>query len=98
AQRSVGLGSYLYVANQVMSDVIYSRDALDRFVDTWSRQDVRFSFPAWGLKGVLWIVRKILAGTYQGLNLLHLSLSRQLEFNADNVAVSVTGSDALIRG
>jgi Zn-dependent protease with chaperone function len=98
AQRSVGLGSYLYVANQVMSDVIYSRDALDRFVDEWSRLDVRISFPAWGLKGALWGVRKILAGTFQGLNLLHLSLSRQLEFNADNVAVSLTGSDALIHG
>lgn len=96
AQRSVGLGSYLYVANRVMHEVIYSRDALDRFVDTWAAQDIRISFPAWALKGVLWVVRKILSGTYQGLNLLHLSLSRQLEFNADNVAVSVTGSDSLI--
>ena len=98
AQGSVGLGSYLYVANRVMSDVIYSRDALDRFVDDWARQDVRISFPAWGLKGVLWVVRKVLAGAYQGLNLVHLSLSRQMEYNADNVAVSVTGSDALIHG
>ncbi len=98
AQRSIGLGSYLHVANRVMHDVIYSRDALDRFVDGWANQDMRVSFPAWGLKGVLWIVRKILAGSYQGLNLLHLSLSRQMEFNADNVAVSMTGSDALIHG
>jgi Zn-dependent protease with chaperone function len=98
AQRSVGLGSYLYIANRVMYDVIYSRDALDRFVDTWSAQDIRISFPAWGLKGALWGVRKVLAGAYQGMNLLHLSLSRQMEFNADNVAVSVTGSDALIHG
>lgn len=98
AQRSVGLGSYLYVANRVMGDIIYSRDALDRFVDTWCQQDIRISFPAWGLQGVLWLVRKILAGTYQGLNLLHLSLSRQMEYNADNIAVSVTGSDALVHG
>lgn len=98
AQRSVGLGSYLTVANRTMHDVIYSRDALDRFVDRWAAQDLRVSFPAWGLKGVLWIVRKILAGTYQGLNLLFLSLSRQMEYNADNVAVSMTGSDALIHG
>jgi Zn-dependent protease with chaperone function len=98
AQKSVGLGSYLYVANRVMYDIIYSRDALDRFVDGWSRQDIRLSIPAWCLKGVLWVVRKILSGTYQALNLLHLSLSRQLEYNADNVAVSVSGSDALIHG
>jgi Zn-dependent protease with chaperone function len=98
AQRSVGLGSYLYVANRVMSDIIYSRDALDQFVEDWSRQDIRISFPAWGLKGLVWGVRKILASTYQGLNLLHLSLSRSMEYNADNVAVSVSGSDALIHG
>lgn len=98
AQRSVGLGSYLYVANRVLYDVVYSRDALDRFVDGWSQQDIRISAPAWCLKGVLWVVRKILSGTYQALNLLHLSLSRQMEYNADNVAVSVSGSDALIHG
>jgi Zn-dependent protease with chaperone function len=98
AQRSVGLGSYLYVANRVLYDVIYGRDDLDRFVDGWSRQDIRLAFPAWGLKGLLWVVRQILAGTYQSLNLLHLSLSRQLEYNADNVAVRLSGSDALIHG
>lgn len=96
AQRSVGLGSYLYVANRVMHDIVYSRDALDRFVDSWCEQDLRISFPAWGLKAALWVVRLVLAGTYEGLNLLYLSLSRQLEYNADNVAVRVTGSDALI--
>lgn len=98
AQRSVGLGSYLYVANRVLYDLIYSRDRLDHFVDAWCAQDVRISFPAWALKAVLWAARKILGFVYQGLNLAYLSLSRQMEFNADNVAVSVTGSDALIHG
>ena len=60
-------------------------------MDQWAGMDLRVSFPAWGLKGVLWCVRGILAGMYRGLNLLHLSLGRQMEFNADNVAVSVTG-------
>lgn len=98
AQSSVGLGSYLHVANRVMTDIVYSRDALDRFVDGWASLDIRVSFPAWGLKGVLWVVRKLLGGVLQGLNLLHLSLSRQLEYNADNVAVSLAGSDAIIHG
>jgi Zn-dependent protease with chaperone function len=33
---------------------------------------------------------------FHGINLIHLSLSRQMEFNADDVAVSVAGSDALV--
>jgi len=96
AQRSVKLGNYVYVANRVMRDIVYSRDALDQFVDSWSRLDIRISFPAWGLKGMLFVVRKILAGTFEALNVLHLSLGREMEFNADNVAVSVTGSDAIV--
>jgi Zn-dependent protease with chaperone function len=96
AQRSVKLGNYVYVANRVMRDIVYSRDALDQFVENWSRVDIRISFPAWGLKAILWLVRKILAGTFEALNVLHLSLGREMEFNADNVAVSVTGSDAIV--
>lgn len=97
AQRSVGLGTYLYVANRVMNDVIHGRDGLDRFVDGWASVDIRISFPAWILKAMLWAVRGILSKAYTALNLTHLSLSRQMEFNADNVAVSLTGSDSLIR-
>src|SRR5215211_2466134 len=91
-------GSYLMLARRIIDDVVYSRDGWDQFVDQWASIDLRVSFPAWGLKGVLWAVRGILSGMYKGLNLLHLSLSRQMEFNADNVAVSLTGSDALIHG
>ncbi len=98
AQRSVGLGSYVFVANRVMHDVIYSRDGLDQFVEDWSRQDFRIAFPAWGLKAILFVAREVLAGTYKAINVIYLSLGRQMEFNADNVAVSVTGSDAIIHG
>jgi Zn-dependent protease with chaperone function len=98
AQRSVGLGNYLYIANKVMNDVIYSRDGFDSFLDAWARIDIRLGAPAWALKAVLWLVRKLLSTIYETLNVLHLSLSRQMEFNADNVAVSVTGSDSLIHG
>lgn len=96
AQRSVGLGSYLHVANRVMHDIIYSRDGLDQFVDHWASIDIRISFPALGLKGVLWVIRKILGGVFEGMNVIHLSLSREMEFNADNVAVRMAGSDAII--
>ena len=98
SQKSVGFGAYLYVANKVMRDVIHSRDVLDILVDVWARLDIYVSFPAWALKGILWIVRLMLAGIYKALNLLHLSLGRQMEYNADNVAVSLTGSDAIIHG
>ncbi len=98
SQRSVGLSRYLHVANQVICDLIHRRDSLDRLVDGWARVDLRISFPAWALKGAFWAIRQLLAGIYRGMNLLHLSLARQMEFNADNVAVSLSGSDAIVRG
>ena len=52
----------------------------------------------WAFHGLLWVLRKVLEGLLPGINLLHRSLSRQMEFNADLVAVSVAGSDAGIQG
>ena len=52
AQRSVGLGSYLYVANRVMHDVIYSRDALDRVRGcAGASKTSAFPFPPGGSRG-----------------------------------------------
>ncbi|HQR43124.1 MAG TPA: M48 family metallopeptidase, partial [Gemmatales bacterium] len=56
AQKSAGLGSYLMLARRIMDDIVYSRDGWDRFVDQWAGIDLRVSFPAWGLKGALWVL------------------------------------------
>jgi Zn-dependent protease with chaperone function len=42
----------------------------------------------------LWLFRILLEGLYKAINFQNLSLLRQMEFNADLVAASVTGSDA----
>ena len=41
-------------------------------------------------------MRKGLELLFRGINFAHASLSRQMEYNADLVAVSVTGSDPLV--
>jgi len=96
AQSSMRLGRYVYVANQVIADMVYGRDFWDTMINQWCRIDLRLSFPAWGLKLVVWILRKILSLAFQAINLLNSSLSRQMEFDADLAAVRLTGSDALI--
>ena len=96
SQKSVAIGTYVGVANRVMGDMIYARDSWDRFLLQWCSWDIRVSFPAWGLRGVVWLLRAGLGGAFKGINLLNLSLSRQMEFNADDVAVSVAGSDAIV--
>lgn len=96
SQKSLAVGRYVYVANRVLSDVVYGRDSWDDLLRQWCSVDLRLSFPAWGLRGVVWVLRKGLGGVFRGINLMHLSLGRQMEFNADDVAVSVAGSDAIV--
>lgn len=96
AQSSMKLGQYVYVANQVMFDIIHSRDRWDDALAVWRAIDIRISFPAWILTAVVWLLRKLLGLLFQAINLLNLSLSRQMEFDADLQAVRLTGSDALI--
>ena len=96
SQKSLAVGRYVYVANRILGDVVYGRDSWDNLLHQWCSVDIRFSFPAWGLRGVVWVLRKGLGGVFRGINLMHLSLGRQMEFNADDVAVSVAGNDAIV--
>lgn len=96
SQKSLAFGNYVYLVNKILGDMIHARDGFDRFLISWSGWDIRISFPAWGLRGIVWVLRMSLGGVYKGINLLDLSLSRQMEFNADDVAVSVAGSDAIV--
>jgi Zn-dependent protease with chaperone function len=96
SQKSLAVGRYVYMANRILGDVVYGQDSWDDLLRQWCSVDIRFSFPAWGLRGVVWVLRKGLGGVFRGINLMHLSLGRQMEFNADDVAVSVAGSDAIV--
>jgi len=96
AQRSMKIGSYIMSANTIINDMIYNRDSWDRMLDQWRASDIRLSAPAWVITPVIWLIRQILTLFYQFLNIMYSSLSREMEFNADKVAVSTSGSDAII--
>jgi Zn-dependent protease with chaperone function len=96
AQSSMKLGSYVYMANQIIYSMVHERDKWDELLEQWKGSDIRISVFAWLLMPVVWLIRKCMSLIYQGINLVHASLSREMEFNADRVAVSVTGSNAII--
>jgi Zn-dependent protease with chaperone function len=97
SQRTMALGSYIYVANRVIYDMVYTRDKWDELLAEWQQADFRLAIFGWLLGAIVWVVRKLMVGIFQVINLVNASLSRQMEFNADAVAVSVTGSDAIVR-
>lgn len=98
AQRSMKIGSYIHSANTIIHDMIFTRDSWDNILATWRSSDIRLSAAAWVITPIIWFIRELLRSFYMLLNLLHSSLSREMEFNADKVAVSITGSNEIISG
>ncbi len=96
SQKGMKIGTYVYSVRKILYQVVYGEDWFDRLIVGWSQMDPRIAFPAYIVRAVLWILKKILGLMWYVVDFFDLALSRQMEFNADLVAVSVTGSDAPI--
>ncbi|GGG40223.1 hypothetical protein GCM10011344_46350 [Dokdonia pacifica] len=96
SQSSMRVGSYVYMTNTIIHNMIFERDYWDRALEIWRSIDIRISFIAWIITPFVWLIRQLLFLLYKLLNILHASLSREMEFHADKVAVSLTGSNAII--
>nr|WP_298165806.1 M48 family metallopeptidase [uncultured Pseudomonas sp.] len=96
AQRSMAIGCWVYIAQQIAAHVIAKRDALDKFLRVLSRIDLRIAWIGWLLSLIVWSIRSLLDTVFRLVVLAQRALSRQMEFQADLVAVSLTGSDELV--
>lgn len=96
AQRSMAIGSWVYIAQQIAAHIVAKRDALDRLLQFLSRIDIRIAWFGWILSLVVWSIRSLMDTLLRLVILAQRSLSRQMEFQADLVAVSLTGSDELV--
>lgn len=96
AQRSMAVGRWVYVAQQIAAHIISKRDALDSFLRGLSRFDVRIAWVGWLLSLVIWSIRSMMETVFRVVLLAQRALGREMELQADLVAVSLTGSDALI--
>ncbi|HEY6124392.1 MAG TPA: M48 family metallopeptidase, partial [Steroidobacteraceae bacterium] len=96
AQRSMAVGRWVYISQQIAGHVVARRDALDKLLQQLSRFDLRIAWVGWILSVIVWSIRSMMDVLFRGVLLAQRALSRQMEFQADLVAVSLTGSDALI--
>ena len=96
AQRSMAVGRWVYIAQQIAGHIISARDALDTFLRKLSRVDLRIAWIGWLLSLIVWSIRSVMETLFRLVLLAQRALSREMEFQADLVAVSLTGSDALI--
>lgn len=96
AQGSMMLGRWVYISQQIIAHMVATRDWLDSIVRFLSRVDIRIAWIGWILALVIWSIRSLMDTLFRIVVIAERALSREMEFNADLVAVSVTGSDALV--
>lgn len=96
AQRSMAIGSWVYIAQQIAAHVVAKRDALDKLLRFISSFDLRVAWFGWLLSLIVWSIRSLMDTLLRVVVLAQRALSRQMEFQADLVAVSLTGSDELV--
>lgn len=95
-QGSMMVGRWVYIAQQVATQIIHRRDILDKFLRGLSQWDLRIAWVGWLMRLVVWSLRAVLDTAFSLVVLAQRSLSREMEFHADKVAVSLTGSDAIV--
>lgn len=96
AQNSMLVGRWVYIAQQIITHMVNVRDWFDNIIRFISGIDIRIAWIGWILSLILWSLRSLMDALLRIVIIAERALSREMEFNADLVAVSVTGSDALI--
>lgn len=96
AQKSMAVGRWVYVSEQIAHNIITTRGVFDKTLDEISRFDVYVGWLGSIMRFFVWSVRVVLDAAFSVVALAERALSREMELQADLVAVSLTGSDALI--
>lgn len=96
AQRTMAVGRWVYVAQQIAGHVVMARTAFDKALQFLSTIDLRLAWIGWLMRLFVWAIRAVLDTCLRIVLLAERALGRQMEFQADRVAVSVSGSDSLI--
>jgi Zn-dependent protease with chaperone function len=92
SQRSMKLGSFVYNVNRVIYNMLYENSGYSRSLQGWGEVSGYFAIfaalTANIVRGIQWILQQM----YGLVNKNYMSLSREMEFHADAVAASVSGS------
>lgn len=96
AQRTMAVGRWVYIGEQIAGHIIAKRDVLDRMLDMISTIDLRVAWIGWIMRTVVWSIRSLMESVFRLVIMAQRALSREMEFQADKVAVSLAGSDAIV--
>jgi Zn-dependent protease with chaperone function len=96
SQRSMKLGSFVYNVNKAVYNMLYENKDYGNFLQKWGSLHWAISIFVWVTIQIIKGIQQILQGMYSLINKNYMGLSREMEFHADAVAASVSGSNNLI--
>ena len=96
-QSSIKLSSALYYANITLSNLIYEEDAWDKWLNRWRHANL-FFFSLFGSVTYYFSygARLLLQYFYRRVGLAYYEMSRQMEYDADRVAIQLVGKDVMV--
>lgn len=94
SQRSMKVGSYIYTVNKVIYNLVYEYDNWDNTLSSWSQTGGVFGFFAGITFWLVERVRSLLKVAYNLINISYMKLSREMEYHADLIAISVSGNES----
>jgi Zn-dependent protease with chaperone function len=96
SQRSMKLGSFVYNVNRVIHNMLYENKSYGGFLEGWANVDGIFAFFASITIRIAQAIQWILRQVYTVINKNYMRLSREMEFHADAVAASVSGTEPMV--
>ncbi|HEY7373780.1 MAG TPA: M48 family metalloprotease [Polyangia bacterium] len=96
AQGAMAVGRWVFVAQRVAAHIVHKRDIFDRFLRGVSAFDLRVAWVGWIMRLVIWALRAVLDTVFSVVVRAQRALDHEMERQADLVAVTLTGSDALV--
>ena len=96
SQRTMRIGSYVYILNRAIYNRIYEYDDFDLLLYKVAEHRGILGLVAGGVRFILNSIRTLLGEAYKLISRYYIELSREMEYNADLVALSVAGNTATI--
>jgi Zn-dependent protease with chaperone function len=95
SQRTMKVGSFVYNVNLIIFNMLYDNESYEQMIQKWaglSNYIAIFAILAVKLnEGIQWILRKM----YGVVNKSYMGLSREMEFQADEIAARICGYEPL---
>lgn len=94
SQKTMKVGSYVYNVNHIISNMLFENEGfgnMSQKIASYRYMGFFVVIAHYIIKGIQWILVQL----YKVVNLNYLALSRELEFQADEIAANIVGAKAV---